>query len=66
MADKWNLDSCTIVDVSSQYEKSKLRFIESEKLKQGKEEGKKIFFNWILDSPCFLLEKVMFIGKSKL
>ena len=40
--------------------------MQSEKLKQGKEEGKKLFFNWILDSPWFLLDKVMFIGNSKL
>ena len=64
MADKRNLDSCTIVDVSSQSEKGK--DYTKRKIKTRERRRKENIFNWILDSPCFLLEKVMFIGNSKL
>ena len=58
MADKRKLDSCTIVDVSSQSEKGK--DYRRRKIKEGKEEGKKWFCNWILESPWFLLDKVVY------
>ena len=65
MADKRNLDSCTIVDVSSQSEKGK--DYTKRKIKTRERRRKEIiFFSWILDSPWFLLDKVMFIGNSKL
>ena len=56
MADKQNLDSCTIVDVSFQSEKGK--DYRRRKIKEGKEEGKNC--NWILESQWFLLDKVVY------